>query len=245
METPTPRILTNHKDEILECGMGIDIPLEITNWKNHLSEEPVLLELVSELRDNKDKISRHDIFPMVDEIEGCRNDDEAAYNHQLKKVFFAVMLWGYGTAMGFGPWRTNEMISSKRFPEAIRRSYEHMRNNEIEAAYSLLSKGTFKLPWLGPTFITKYLYFIGRKCDIMPIALDSNIANKLANVCSADKNIDISKYPIGKNNNVTTSSSRYMNYVTDMNSWAESLSVKTNRIVKPDQIEYFLFHYNG
>ena len=240
-EKSTLDILIDHTDEIRNSPMRRNIRFKVASWEECFRKDKIFSNLVRELRHNNEKgegfkeINRRDIFLMVGEIRKLPKGS-TAYNRQLRKFFFAVMLWGYGT-IGYGASRAEKIISHKNLPKSIRKSYEYVRDKKIKESYELLSK----IPGLGAVFISKYLYFIGKDCSTKPLALDRWVATNLVNMCCANKD----KYGLRKEKEKhaphTDSSGsgyiKYIKYTKDMKDWAEELKVK------PDQIECFLCHY--
>lgn len=141
----------------------------------------------------------------------------------IRRLFLATMVWGYG-AVGYGPYRTAKMLAADGSARVLEDVFSLASTGYIVDAYQRLS-----LPWCGPVFSTKFLYFIGLGCqlDPLPVILDSVVSNKLEQWIGLDTS-EISRGAVG-----------YLKYIRLMSEWAEELSCR------PDSIELFLFDYSG
>lgn len=106
------------------------------------------------------QVSRAD----VTELAAAITDEASAL-----KAFMASMIWGYGT-VGYGPFRTSEIIRLNGGPEALSQqlldvaqvarthggvaAYEHVGDRRTEQRSFLRH--------LGPAFGTKFIYFVTR-----------------------------------------------------------------------------------
>lgn len=95
-------------------------------------------------------LTRGDLFLHADRV----GDDEA-----LLQFLWHVLAWGSGTSR-----RNNaRRFSSCQRPESVallRNAFESARASQVEEAYStLIKRGGGMIPWLGPAFFSKFLYF--------------------------------------------------------------------------------------
>ena len=115
-------------------------------------------------------VSRGDLF----ELAGSVSKDLS----HVRRLFFAVMIWGYGTDSR-GPWRVSQMLSH---PNAIERLVSGARLvqdqnfKQVYLHFRMANQG--KLAQFGPSFMTKFFYFIGAACGLnpMPLILDNRVA---------------------------------------------------------------------
>ena len=172
-------------------------------------------------------ITRQDIFDMVERGDSSR------------KIFLASMLWGYNYQDGRGPWRTKQMMSAPRFGSAIQHARKFVTDNEVERAYTSLAEGEWKVPWLGPAFFTKYLYFIGDHREVKPLTLDYKIAKRLEEKCGLciKQYARVARKDGGIKQIISPFAEGYMNYINDMHKWAEELGAEAG------QVECFMFYH--
>jgi len=119
-----------------------------------------------------DRIRRRDVLSAV------KNYVPQALNRDivLRQAFVAVMAWGF-RPRSYGPWRTNEMLSTDEVSQSLRSVHEvlHDASGGPTCAYRRLSR---KINRLGPAFGTKVLYFQSPPGNRAPI-FDSVVANWL------------------------------------------------------------------
>ena len=114
-------------------------------WK----ERGVNIQLPTKNEDRQ-VLTRGDLFRQADRV----GDDEA-----LLQFLWHVLAWGSGTSR-----RNNaQRFSSCQQPESVallRKAFEAARASQVEEAYStLIRQGGGMIPWLGPAFFSKFLYF--------------------------------------------------------------------------------------
>ncbi|WP_441178756.1 8-oxoguanine DNA glycosylase OGG fold protein [Micromonospora sp. BQ11] len=166
---------------------------------------------------------RRDVFAVVDAWR-----DGAASPRQL---LAAVLMWGYGP-IGYGPWRAARSLqgdpdgsrlthaldgiaAATPDEEALRTAYRRFRD-----------PAESRLPWLGPAFFTKLLYFAGYKRDaegLRPLILDRVVANRLP-------------AEAGVRRRSGWLSEEWLAYLRWANTQAEA------RGLQPDEVEMALFH---
>lgn len=243
MTNSVPEILRKNREAISACDMGGCASLyKINIWKKRFFGDRIYQGVLDRYCPNgyEGRINRQDIFAMVDAM-GKEYDE-----NKNKQVFFAVMLWGSskgekgGRGDGRGPWRTEHMVSTGHYLQTIKNAYLKVQEDDIPEAYKQFADKDTKLKKCGPSFLTKYLYFIGRGCSTKPLTLDAVMARKLEEICE----LNIRDYARvsrekkkGRINGIANPYLEgYMNYIEDMNAWAKELEVKS------EQIEYFLFY---
>jgi len=109
-----------------------------------------------------------------------------------RQLVAAVLMWGYGPT-GYGPWRASRTLAGD--PEGVRlqRHLELLRGEHVSVAQMQTTYERFmerkRLPYLGPAFFTKVIYFAGYRRGaggIQPLILDSVVAGRLPSVAGVD-----------------------------------------------------------
>lgn len=119
------------------------------------------------------QISRRDVFSAVDKV----GVPQALHpDIVVRQAFVAIMAWGF-RPRSYGPWRTNEMLSSKEIVRTMGLAHSalHDAAGGPTVAYRRIQK---KVNRLGPAFGTKVLYFLSPTLNRAPI-FDSVVANWL------------------------------------------------------------------
>jgi len=145
-----------------------------------------------------------------------------------KKLFIATIMWGYGKD-NRGPYRLNKMLETSNFEDNIRWVVDQMQKGvDIAEIYDnfIPSNALYHINKCGPSFGTKFLYFIGKsivnegiQLNYFPLILDDNVKGVL-------KILGYKFSDTGKD---------YKKYLQLMASWADELRCA------PDQIELFFF----
>ena len=155
---------------------------------------------------------------------------------QLRPLFIATMMWGYGDA-GFAQWRTDQMLRDPAIKKALPCACRHALNGDPQAAAICCP-----IKWCGMSYFTKFLYFAGKAYKIrpMPLILDTYVLDELyrCNRALAKKIASHKKGGDGFVSEFRAYKGGYALYVEEMNRWARDIKVK------PDQLEYFLFDTN-
>jgi len=123
------------------------------------------------------KVTRSDVFQVADQ---WRAGDVSS------RVFTAAVLaWGYGMT-GYGRWRAGRTLAADPDGTRLQSMLEPLRAETIsgEALQSVYSAflARPRLPWLGPAFFTKLIYFAGYRRGtggIQPLILDKIVAGRL------------------------------------------------------------------
>lgn len=221
---PIPAFIKKQENSIRK--LNTDAPAFIINeasWKEYFSKDADVMRLVKKFRTG---LSRN-------KVAACAPKGKKATFAQLRPLFVAAVMWGYGSN-GYGAWRVRKMLSDTNIKQALPRAWQQIRAGELETA-----RKEFVVGWCGPSFYTKFFYFIGRVNNIkpLPLILDSRVidtldrkAPKLAKLiayCKRDADGFLADFRIKRNG--------YSTYVNTMSDWAAKLKVK------PDQLEMFLF----
>ncbi len=150
--------------------------------------------------------------------------DAAIDAPSAQNAFIAVMAWGQGN-MGYGRYRTREMLSTSNAPERLLSAVKTLVDDGPLAAYHrLAAKDDCGLNGLGAAFGTKFLFFC-RPSGQAPTAL---ILDKLLSDWLLDNaGLDFKSQP--------WSEPRYAAYLRQMHAWAEQLACT------PDELEMCIF----
>ena len=150
----------------------------------------------------------------------------AADDASAQRAFLAVMAWGYGETVGYGPWRAHRVLTdtpdaAARLASVARTLYQE---GPLDAYRRLASDGDCTLRWLGPAFGTKYLYFCPPGPHVLrALILDSLVAEWLRDEVALDLNPVPWSQPI------------YRRYLEHIHQWATALECA------PDDVEYCIF----
>jgi len=154
--------------------------------------------------------------------------------HQSETVavqtFIAGQIWGYGIKTGRGPYRTNAALSTApsvyhplTAPQRLQAVAVVLREKGILAGFQDLGNAC-KLDWIGPSFGTKYLFFVSAIPGRYPaLVLDSRIAVWFNS--NTRLRLDTNLW----------SSHQYLQYLFAMYSWATDLGES------PDAVELIVF----
>ncbi len=186
----------------------------VETWRHHLGldQDLELLALTCPCQ-----ISRCDLFRLT------ANARRSGSLEDIRRVFLGAMLWGYGT-VGYGPWRTQRMLSTPDSGDMLQRTFGLIVENRIEEAY----RG-FRLDRCGSAFFTKFFYFSGfeRGSHRYPLILDAYVGRSLRSF----DDVDLSDFA----NTSQWDPRGYTRYIQVMHEWAQELNCEAHNI------EYFLF----
>jgi hypothetical protein len=135
-----------------------------------------------------------------------------------RRGFVTVMAWGFGN-VGYGPWRTRRILEARRADERLHHVARVLASDGAVAAYREMGS-TSRLPWLGATFGTKYLFFCRQARKPAPRAL---ILDRLVSAWIAD-------HTGIRLNPATWQVNTYQRYLDLMGRWADALGVRTDVI---------------
>jgi hypothetical protein len=141
-----------------------------------------------------------------------------------ERSFVAVMAWGYGR-VGYGPFRVRRVLDAAphigvQLQAAAGAAAE---GRPVEAYASLGDHGAARLPYLGPAFGTKFLYFCSPAGRRPALILDRLVARWLR------ENVGLAF------NEVRWSVCTYTRYLETMAGWAGELALAA------DQLEACIF----
>ena len=159
----------------------------------------------------------------------CNNIDDIT-------KFLSVMMWGYssdgiGKPDNRGPSRVQKMIKDiDKLSKILTQTKELIREGRLKEAYKCFHPT--KIPKCGPSFFSKYFYFVGRslRVDNYPLIFDNRVASGLVNISVLSRSLlkFVSIQTIAR-------ADTYVKYVNLLHNWAKSLECEA------DQIEFFLF----
>jgi hypothetical protein len=137
-------------------------------------------------------------------------------------AFVVSMVWGYGT-VGYGPFRVERVLRPSDAGARLREVAAAARDETGVDAYRLMANAA-RLPWLGPAFGTKFLYFCAEPdSPAPPLILDRLVAQWLvqndALVLRA----------------TAWSTTTYERYLNSMYEWSDELALR------PDELEERIF----
>ncbi|WP_330238588.1 8-oxoguanine DNA glycosylase OGG fold protein [Streptomyces sp. NBC_00525] len=119
-------------------------------------------------------VSRADVVAVV---------REAGESEDWARAFVATQLWGYGDR-GYGSYRTRRVLAGPAAGAALAESVSLLVDEGAVAAYEALNT----LGGLGPSFLTKFLYFAGLALPEVrgprPLILDRVLAGVLRRYAS-------------------------------------------------------------
>ena len=154
------------------------------------------------------------------------------------RTFVASQVWGHGTN-GNGPWRvavalgltaaeTGSKTTYESSLSSLQEAYRLCKGQGGVAAYRyMVNEG--KLPWLGPAFITKYLFFIQDGGEPKPLILDA-LVRRVIETHARDR--------LSKSFGRTVYYKDYLELVDDV---VTSLSEKYERKCMAEDVETALF----
>ena len=182
------------------------------NWLNAIQMDE--LRLLLERYPNA--LRRFDIVPLA--REASQTETPSA----IRQLFLATMMWGYGT-VGYGPWRMAHITANiEHLDKVLFNALRAIKYGSVSTAFSIFQEA--HIPFLGPSYFTKYLYFAGLGCGIdrYPLILDNRVLQSLSAL------LDQRTFSDGTVDD-------YHNYVVTLHEWAEMLDCRA------DSIEYLLF----
>ena len=136
-----------------------------------------------------------------------------------ERSFLAVMAWGYGR-VGYGPFRVRRVLDAAlnvgvQLQAAASAAVE---GRPVEAYACLGDHGAARLPYLGPAFGTKFLYFCSSTGKRPALILDRLVARWLR------ENGGLAF------NEVRWSVSTYTRYLETIVGWADELALAADHL---------------
>lgn len=146
-----------------------------------------------------------------------------------RQLCAAVLMWGYGP-IGYGRWRANQTLATDPDGSRLDGQLELLRPERISVGSLAETYRRFlirpRLPYLGPAYFTKLIYFAGyrrSKGGIQPLILDRVVARRLPPAAGVNPKTWL--WPVDQ----------WMSYIE----WAT-----TQGTPEPDQVEMAYFNDN-
>lgn len=204
---------------VMKHGVAVDA----ARWRAELAKRN-LPELTGMLRSlDKVSLTRRDVFEIGDRE---RTADNAF------QLFYYSLSWGLGPKVPRLHHRLDNFASHRdEASELLLSAWNAARSEEFaKDAFSILTTedGAGRIPWFGPAFSTKFLYFAqGAAAAPKLISLDRDIAANLARDAWPDATTDVWVPEV------------YDKYCTLMTGWADEASQDSSvdRTVRADEIE--------
>jgi hypothetical protein len=152
-----------------------------------------------------------------------------------RRLLWATLAWGTGRRHRNNRARVSAVVKGGDQVSEVLRRAAAVGRTDPSAAYQLLrSRYRNAIPYLGPPFFTKYLYFAGGGSATHPcLILDSLVAKSLRRKCGWTELTGWYSWP----------ASQYVDYCELLARWAKELSEnEPGEAVRPDQLEYALFN---
>ncbi|MEH1165490.1 hypothetical protein V6V47_08895 [Micromonospora sp. CPCC 205539] len=125
------------------------------------------------------QVWRRDVFAVADAYR--------AGSASARQLLTAVLMWGYGP-IGYGPWRAAKSLAGDPDGERLTGALAAVSASPPDEEALLTAYRRFRdpqqarLPWLGPAFFTKVLYFAGYRRGaggVQPLILDRVVGGRL------------------------------------------------------------------
>jgi len=167
-------------------------------------------------------LTRQDVFSLAGP---ARETPDGA-----RDLLWAALSWGTGTRQRNNARRITSLADDSELAEGLRRAAE-LAGEEPAAAYDTLRPAKNLVPYVGPPFFTKFLYFAaGDIAGHGSLILDSRVAATLRKNGWADLT--------GRYWWPTATYQRYLELVAR---WASALTQADGTPLTPDQVEHWLF----
>lgn len=210
-----------------EAVMGQTISVDGARWRRALSERN--LPPVSGKLAHSDRITvnRQDVFSY--------GDQKITIDNAFQLLYYSLA-WGLGLRASRLHRRLDNIAAHQDTAgELLAQAWQSARAGApVKEAYSLLttSTGAGQIPWFGPAFSTKFLYFAqGYVTQIRHLILDQVVV----------KNLHKDVWPDGPTG--AWFPETYERYCKLLARWAaeSSRDPKVSRAVRPDEIEFAIF----
>ncbi|WP_342024939.1 hypothetical protein AAE021_07225 [Arthrobacter citreus] len=210
-----------------DAVLGHEVAVNCDRWQDALSTRGLPLMQGVLTGPGVTKISRAEVFEL-----GSREITPA---NAFQLVYYSLA-WGLGRRAPRLHQRLNALAAHQdRAGELLAEAWRAVRNGEPAGnVYSVLTtnRGAGRIPWFGPAFSTKFLYFAqGQEAPPRYVILDQVVARNLSDVWpDAPKT---ARFP-----------DTYARYCAVVGSWAEQASERMDgaRKVRADEIEFVLFN---
>jgi hypothetical protein len=171
------------------------------------------------------QIGRGDIFRLAHAVE----DDEAAL-----RLLWHTLAWGSGNKLRGNKRRLAAVAASPGQVAGLLRRAASLAGSQPGLAYTCLYPDDRRtaVPFLGPAFFTKYLYFAGGGAGgHLSVILDSRVATRLHD--------DVGWSSLDRRGGWPAST--YERYCRLLGRWAAEVSDRQGQPVRADEIERWLF----
>lgn len=149
------------------------------------------------------------------------------------RLLWLSMAWGAGNRRRLCERRLESAASlGSKTTDVLVASAEQVRNDPVRAYELMAPNGVPAIPYLGPAFFTKYLYFASGTPKQRPAALilDSRVATSLQHLGWTS---------LGTTGGWPTTT--YGRYLELINRWSQEANEEIDRKTITDEIEYWLF----
>lgn len=230
---------TDHQSYILDHGFS-DEQLSIKWFQDELNSAGLDRFQVS-INPNgaegiHDRLTRGDLFALASRVES--EDD-------VLNVLWHVLIWGHGKAKKNGRRRIAAFKSDgdrRKNIDLLTHASALARQGNVTNAYkTLIRQGGARIPYLGPAFFTKFLYFnsdieTGQICPI----LDARVAKSIYRSTGWDMH---PASPRDKPDEFSANwyTSTYEEYCDLLTEWGTAISADIGRYVAHDELERALF----
>ncbi len=223
-------MITKYKQQILESlPLNSECVCKYDRWYERFGNNQSTINRHIKIIEKQlgERFTRKDIISFY----RCDNIDDIT-------KFLSVMMWGYssdgiGKPDNRGPSRVQKMTADiAKLSKILTQTKELIREGHLKEAYKCFHSA--KVSECGPSFFSKYFYFVGRslKVDNYPLIFDNRVAFGLVNISVLSRNL--LKFVSVR---TITHADTYVEYVDLLHSWAKSLKCEA------DQIEFFLFKF--
>ena len=209
-----------------DAVMGHDIPVNCDRWQGALSTRGLPLLQGALAGQGVTRVSRADVFAL-----GSR---EITSSNAFQLLYYSLA-WGLGSRAPRLHQRLNALAAHQdRAGELLVEAWQAVRNGEsAHNVYGVLTtnRGAGRIPWFGPAFSTKFLYFAqGQEAPPRYLILDQVVARNLCDVWPGAPK-------------TAWSPDTYARYCAVAGSWAEQATERLDgaRKVRSDEIEFVLF----
>jgi hypothetical protein len=150
-----PEFMSEYSEDQL---MKQATPWAPEKWKAVFAASPKTIDRLRERCHEPDAITRRDLFNISSEIVNDRNS--------AIDLFVGCMIWGApkGNRFRGGMKSVRNMLSDRRLEEKLNRALETVNDADlgpVGAFVGFSRQGENQVPYLGPSFFTKFLYFGG------------------------------------------------------------------------------------
>ena len=168
------RIPTRYHDVIRSIKVdGHPAECDYEPWLCQFDDDQTILDRIHEISDFLGTLVRRSAL-----VRFYRTDAD------LLTKFMAAMIWGHSAAPNErrdyrGPWKVKEMMYESNDLVADLEEVAIDDDESIRHSYELLASKRVKR--LGPSFLTKHLYFLGKatRQHVYPLILDDRVASGL------------------------------------------------------------------